>query len=253
VNTNGWLGGDATMRIQSFGWGGPYNGGGGQENYCNITMFLDNGTTSRIVTAGDNNWGSLGTSSFTSTNVPVTPTTATGLTGRVTKMLFAGSAPKAVYALTSTGDLYGWGYNNNGQISTGTQVAQTSPYLIAADVLDILGDVQGWDISGYVTSSPFIKKLAGWYVSGYGLQGQLGNGTLTTNQLFLSRVILPKGIDFKFIGCYSGSNEGLTRYGVGTDNTIWAWGYNAYGAIDPLQTGYNIGVPKQFTPNALRT
>jgi hypothetical protein len=253
VNTNGWLGGDATMRIQSFGWGGPYNGGGGQENYCNITMFLDNGTTSRIVTAGDNNWGSSGTNNFTSTNVPVTPVTSTGLTGRVTKMLFAGSAPKAVYALTSTGDLYGWGWNGQGQLSTGTQTAQGAPYLIAADVLDIMGDVQGWDLSGYFTTSPFIKKSAGWYVSGFGAYGQLGNGTLTTNQLFLSRVILPKGIDFKFIGCYSGSNEGLTRYGVGTDNTIWAWGYNSLGAIDPVQTGYQIVVPTQFKPNALRT
>jgi alpha-tubulin suppressor-like RCC1 family protein len=253
VNTNGWLGGDATMRIQSFGWGGPYNGGGGQENYCNITMFLDNGTTSRIASAGDNNWGSLGTNNFTGTNVPVTPVTSTGLTGRVTKMLFAGSAPKAVYALTSTGDLYGWGYNNNGQIATGNATAQGAPYLIAADVLDILGDVQGWDVNGYVTSSPFIKKLAGWYASGYNQYGQLGNGIQFNSQLTLSRVILPKGIDFKFIGCYSNDNAGLTRYGVGTDNSIWAWGYNVYGAIDPTATNYNIGVPTRFTPNALRT
>jgi alpha-tubulin suppressor-like RCC1 family protein len=120
-------------------------------------------------------------------------------------------------------------------------------------VLDVLGDVQGWDISGYVTSSPYIKTSSGWYVSGFGQYGQLGDGTLTNSQLTLSRVILPKDIDFKFIGCYSGSNEGLTRYGVGTDNSIWAWGYNAYGMIDPLETGYQIVVPTQFKPNALRT
>lgn len=241
-----WLGGDSTMRIQYIGWGGPYNGGGGQENYCNITLFLDNGTTSRICSSGDNNWGSFGTGNLTSSAVPVVPT---GLTGRVMKIASAGPAPRNVYALMTNGDLYGWGYNGQGQIGDGTTSARTSPFLMTTGVLDILGEIQGWSTNGFYTPSPYIRKSTGYFACGYNGYGNLGDGTIN-QQTSLVRLRIPSNAVFKYFGTY-GSTVGLTRIGITSENTIWAWGYNDIGAIDPQQTGWTAVQPLQFSPTAI--
>jgi alpha-tubulin suppressor-like RCC1 family protein len=246
-----WLGGDNSMRIQQICYGGSYQDGGGTFNYVNITMLLDNGTTSRLVGAGSNNWGSLGSGPANDSRVPVAPLTSTGLTGRITKIASVGNAPKTMYALLSTGVLFSWGYNTYGAVGNGNNNNALIPYQLSTDVLDIQGEIQGWDYVGYVTPSPFVKKADGYYACGYNGYGQLGDGT-TDNRNVLTKPRVSKGIQFKFFATY-GNNEGLTRLGITTDNKIWAWGYNTLGAVDPLQTSWQAVQPLQFTPNALRT
>jgi alpha-tubulin suppressor-like RCC1 family protein len=243
VNANLWLNGDTTMRIQSIGWGGPYNAGGGQQNYCNITMFLDNGTTSRIATAGDNNWGAIGNGTTTNSTSPIA---AVGIIGRVVKFISMGQAPRALYALTSTGNLYAWGYNESGQLGTGTTAQQNSPTIMAVDVLDIMGECQGWNFYGYYVPSPYIRKSAGYFVCGYNQGGSLGDGT-QTQQNFLVRLRVPPNVVFKYFGTY-GNNNLLTRIGITTDNAIWAWGYNGQGTIDQDEQGWYALQPLQFSP-----
>ena len=251
VNAGVWLAGDATMRIQYIGWGGPLNGGGGQNNNVNITMFLDNGTTSLILGAGANNTGVLGINNTTDSLVPVAPNSTSGLTGaRIAKMLTAGPSYKTIYVLTTAGVLFSWGYNGYGQVGNGNTTNQLVPYQLTTSVLDIEGEIQGWDIAGYASMAPYVKKSTGYFTCGFNGYGQLGDTTATTSST-LKQLYVPKGTTFKFFGC-SGNNEGLIRYGITQDNTIWAWGYNAQGAVDPLQTGWNAVVPLQFTPNALR-
>ena len=100
--------------------------------------------------------------------------------------------------------------------------------------------------------SPFIKKADGYYSSGFGAYGQIGNGTTDTNNVTLQRLRVPVSVVFKFFGCFASSNEGLTRIGITEQNTIWAWGYNSNNTIDPTNTTTVIQ-PLQFTPNSLRT
>jgi alpha-tubulin suppressor-like RCC1 family protein len=245
-----WLGGDTTMRIQNICFGGSYQDAGGTFTYTNITMLLDNGTTSRLVGAGANNWGSLGTGNTTDSRVPVAPLTSSGLTGRITKIASCGNAPRAMYARLSTGVLFSWGYNTYGQVGNGNNNNVLTPFQLTNGVLDIEGEIQGWDYLGYATPSPFIKKADGYYACGYNGYGNLGD-TTTTNKNTLVKLRVQKGVEFKFFATY-GNNEGLTRLGITTDNKIWAWGYNALAAVDPNQTDWQAVVPLQFTPNALR-
>jgi alpha-tubulin suppressor-like RCC1 family protein len=239
------------MRIQQICYGGSYQDGGGTYTYTNITMLLDNGTTSRLVGAGANNWGTLGTGNGTDSRVPVAPLTSSGLTGRITKIASAGNAPRTMYALLSTGVLFSWGYNSYGAVGNGNNNNTLTPFQLTTGVLDIEGEIQGWDYLGYLAPSPFIKKADGYYACGYNGFGNLGDGTtISRNTLFKLRV--SKGTVFKFFATY-GDNEGLTRLGITTDNKIWAWGYNSLGAIDPNDRNWQAVQPLQFIPNALRT
>jgi alpha-tubulin suppressor-like RCC1 family protein len=214
-------------------------------------MLLDNGTTSRLVSAGSNNWGTLGTGNLTDSRVPVAPLTSSGLTGRITKIASCGNSPRSMYALLDTGVLYSWGYNEYGAVGNGTFNNVLTPFQLTTGVLDIEGEVQGWDYVGYYSPSPFVKKADGYYACGYNGFGNLGDGSIT-NRNVLTKLRVQKGVEFKFFATY-GNNEGLTRLGITTDNKIWAWGYNETIAIDPSVTTWNCVVPLQFTPNALRT
>ena len=244
-----WLGGDTTMRIQNICWGGSYQNEGGTSTYTNITMLLDNGTTSRLVGAGSNNWGTLGRGNLTDSRVPVAPSTATGLTGRITKIASCGNSPRTMYALLSTGVLYSWGYNEYGAVGNGSTTNVQSPYALSVNVLDILGDIQGWDYIGYYSPSPFVKKADGYYSCGYNEYGNLGDGSVT-NKNVLTKLRLPKDTSIKFFATY-GNNQGLTRLGITEQNTIYAWGYNSQGQIDPLNTSWQAVQPLQFMPSAM--
>jgi alpha-tubulin suppressor-like RCC1 family protein len=239
------------MRIQNICWGGSYQNSGGTFTYTNITMLLDNGTTSRLVGAGSNNWGSLGNGTLTDSRVPVAPNSATGLTGRVAKIASCGNSPKTVYALLSTGVLYSWGYNEFGAVGNGSTTNQQNPLALSVNVLDILGDVQGWDFNGYFSPSPFVKKADGYYACGYNGYGNLGDGS-DANKNTLVKLRVPKNTAFKFFATY-GNNEGLARLAITEQNTIYAWGYNNQAQIDPDATSWSAVQPLLFTPNAIRT
>jgi alpha-tubulin suppressor-like RCC1 family protein len=155
-----------------------------------------------------------------------------------------------VYALLSTGVLFSWGYNAYGAVGNGINNNTLTPFQLSTGVLDIQGEIQGWDYNGYVSPSPFVKKSDGYYACGYNGYGNLGDTTVKSRNV-LTKLRVQKGVDFKFFATY-GNNEGLTRLGIATDNKIWAWGYNDLGAVDPSERSWQAVVPLQFTPNALR-
>jgi alpha-tubulin suppressor-like RCC1 family protein len=242
-----WLGGDTTMRIQQICWGGSYQDAGGTFTYTNMTMLLRNSSSTRLVGAGSNNWGTLGTGNTTDSRVPVAPT---GLTGRITKIASCGNAPRTMYALMEDARLFSWGYNSYGAVGSGNTTNRLQPYELATEVADIDGEIQGWDYVGYISPSPYIKKSDGYYACGYNGYGNLGD-TSTDQRTSLVKLYVPNDVVFKFFATY-GNNEGLTRLGITLDNTIYAWGYNAQGAVDPSQTGWQAVVPLEFMPNTLR-
>ena len=247
-----WLGGDNTMRIKQIGWGGSYRTNNGTVfTATGMTMLLDNGTTSRLVGAGANSWGALATGNLTNSSVPVEPLTSSGLTGRITKIGSCGNAIRTMYALLEDGTLFSWGYNGYGAVGNGGNSTVTTPYQLATDVLDIMGEIQGWTNNGYFSPSPYIRKADGYYACGYNGFANLGDGT-NSNRSSLVKLRVAKGVEFKFFATY-GFNDGLTRLGITTDNKIWAWGYNSLGAVDPTTLTWQAQVPIAFTPNALRT
>ena len=245
-----WLAGDFQMRIQNICFGGSYQTESGTSTFTNITVLLASpqpATEPILLSAGSNNWGTLGRGNTTDSRVPVAPT---GITGRIAKIASTGNAPRTMYALLENGTLYSWGYNAFGAVGNGTFTTPiTSPIVMAVNVLDILGDVQGWDYIGFYSPSPFVKKADGYYSCGYNEYGNLGDGTVD-NKNVLTKLRLPKNTSIKFFATY-GNNQGLARLAITDQNTIYAWGYNSQGQIDPMQTGWQAVIPLQFMPSAM--
>ena len=247
-----WQAGDLTMTIQSAHLGSPYNSNDARTNLQNLALLMNNGTQSRLVAAGTNNWGSLGTGGTTNSTVPVVPLQSSGMTNTdIDRVISTGPAPMTMYVLMTNKDLYTYGYNSYGQCGNGGTTQIGTPFKLTTDVLDMMGDTQGFNVLGFFSQSPLILKSTGWFSCGYGSYSQIGNGDTDQNNTTLKRLLVPKDTMFKFVSSY-GFNEGQTRIAIDTDNTVWAWGYNGQGSIDPDQTSWDFPVPVSFTPNALK-
>ena len=253
LNSNLWLGGDVSMRIQYISYGGRYFNSGGTSNYYWIAMLLDNGTTSRLVGAGANLFGTLGTGNTTNSTVPVAPLTSTGLTGRISKIRNTGSSPGTMHVKMANGDLFTYGYNEWGAVGNGTTTLVTTPYkLLTGNCADIHNDQMGWIYYGYYSPGAIVQKTDGTYwCCGYNAQGQVGIGSTTGTITTLQQMSLPKGTVIKFVGTSNGSNDGINKFIVAADNTIWSWGYNGQYNINGTAAS-NYLVPVNFAPTALK-
>jgi alpha-tubulin suppressor-like RCC1 family protein len=156
-----------------------------------------------------------------------------------------------MYVLLSSGDLYSWGYNSLGQVGNGTTTSNVPiPYRVLLGVTDIIGDVQGWPQYSYNSTSPLAKTSSGYYNWGYGINGQIGNGSTVTISS-PQKVILPLGTNIKLFGGLGTISNGWSRYAITTDNKIYAWGYNNYRSIDNYGTD-GFPVPVMYIPNKLQ-
>jgi alpha-tubulin suppressor-like RCC1 family protein len=245
--TSAWNGGDNTMVIQEMGYGGRYGDTSNNDSVA-INMFLDNGTASRIASAGANFWGSLGDTTQINRSAPVTPT---GFSGRVSKMVRAGSAAGSCWVLKTDGTLWNWGYNGQGQLDRGDTIeVKPTPAQVETGVLDISLHNHSWYGYSYLVGSPIIRKADGYYRCGYNVHGQLADAT-TTNRSNIVKMRFPQGVVFKLFGTQgSQTNEMQTFYGIDTENKIWAWGQNTAYAIQ----NYEVSImpqPVQITPTAI--
>lgn len=153
-----------------FGWadtGGYYRG---------FLLMLINGT---VKSCGCNDFGALGDGTLTSKSIPVNPI---GLPTNISKLITNGGTG-SVYALTTTNDLYVWGYNSTGQLgvnSTTTISTPTKITTIPKTITDVFADAHGntWQ---YVNCAFVQCETGEIYVAGSNLNGQCGNGTY--NQL----------------------------------------------------------------------
>jgi uncharacterized repeat protein (TIGR02543 family) len=132
-------------------------------------------TNNRIYTWGDNGYGQLGSGTFTNRSLP-TLISLTGLQGGETvQTVVAGSYHFLV--LTSTGRLFTWGYNGNGQLGNGsTDNWLNSPTLIEFSGLqsgETLQHVGAGDYHSFAGTSN--GRLFVWGNNG---SGQLGDNTI---------------------------------------------------------------------------
>jgi alpha-tubulin suppressor-like RCC1 family protein len=245
----GWNGGDTSMRIQQIGFGGGYTDGSGTAENVSIAMFMDNGTTSRIATCGNNTWGQLGDTTTTQRTIPIVPT---GINFRVSKMVWAGGSAGSCWILKTDGTLWNWGYGLNGQLDRGnTTQNNPTPQQVETAVLDVLIHNHSWVGFAFQTASPIIRKADGYYRCGYNGHGQVGDGT-TTSRSNLVKIRLPQGLVFNYFGAMgSQSNEQQTFIGVDSTNHLWAWGQNTAYAIVSVGSGTIMPQPVKITPTAL--
>ena len=243
-----WNGGDSTMIIQDVEGGFGYNGGS-QAEHVNITVFLDNGTTSRIASAGANNWGSLGDTTVTDRIVPVTPT---GFSGRVQKIVSVGDGPRGVWALKTDGTLWNWGYGAYGQLDRGNTTGNNpTPQQVETSISDIQESFASGQNNGYFSNSPYVLKTDGsWWQCGNNDFGQLGDGT-QTQRTNLVQMWLPAGTVIKLWGTHNTTSWGNTRFAVTDDNRIYAFGYNELYSIHETNAS-NCPLPILVNPPVLQ-
>lgn len=122
-------------------------------------VILNDGT---LWAAGDNSWGQLGDGSTTDSSYFKRVGTMTG----IIKMVASGAGPGygiVCTALTSSGQVYTWGYNAHGAIGNGNTTNQTTPFLAESSGATNIFCHCGFN-AGHVTGYLKNKRL---YSSGY--------------------------------------------------------------------------------------
>jgi hypothetical protein len=140
------------------------------------------------------------------------------------------AASNHIVALSSTGEVWTWGYNRDGQLGNGTILNASTPVIlpgpdnvvaVACDqhslALQADGSVWGWGLNDY---------------------GQLGSGT-TDNR---SQPLPVGGLR----AVTSIATGGMFSLAVKADGTVWSWGRNNYGQLGDGTTD-NRNAPVQVT------
>ena len=190
----------------------------------NHSLFLT--STGTVYTAGDNYYGQLGLgdplgSSYTYNRLVPTLITS-NITGLNIVAVSAGDSHSLF--LTSTGTVYATGYNGFGQLGLGLSTATNInvPTLITSGIgsLNIIAISSGRDHSLFLTSTGAV------YATGANSEGQLGLGD---NTLRTVPTLITSGIGgLKVVAISAGGYHSLFLTSTGT---VYAAGYNAYGAL----------------------
>ncbi len=126
------------------------------------------------------------------------------------------------YAVGSDDHLYAWGYGAFGQLGNGTRATvEATPVAVSLPAGVTATAVAGANLTGYAVGSDGHA-----YAWGYGLQGQLGNGTTTMSQASPVAVSLPAGVTATALA--AGTHAG---YVVGSDGHLYAWGAGGSGQL----------------------
>jgi alpha-tubulin suppressor-like RCC1 family protein len=239
-------------------------------------------------------YGALGLGSVTKADTPVQ-------IGGLSNIVAIASGEFYNIVLKSDGTVFAWGYNNHGQLGDGTTIDKSTPFQISSltDVSAIAcgdessfavngteGTVKGWgcnhnyqfysssnstnvlspiQVSGLTnivsvavggTSHLLALKADGSILArGYNNDGELGDGTLPLKSNPVSTLLIADATEISAGAHWS--------YAV-MDNTLYAWGRNAYSALGlpylrntttPMQVQLDsavTGLSLSVTPSTLR-
>lgn len=186
-----------------------------------------------VLAWGRNESGQLGLGDDTTRTTP-TVVPASAFPGLSTARIVAVSASGADHslALSSSGQVFAWGWNGFGQVGDNSTVDRLSPVRVIDNSATSISGGNGYSFA--VTS-------AGVYSWGINLYGQLGNGTTSNG--------LAPALAAAFPGLASG--ERIVEVAAGGDHvlavssggTIYSWGDDGYG-----QLGLGAGDDSRTTP-----
>jgi hypothetical protein len=191
-----------------------------------------------IYAVGNNQYGCLGSSRPVYTGW-LTPVDTTGvLSGETITSIKCGQFSS--FALTATGKLAAWGYNNTGQLGDGSMTDRNSPILVdATGVMSGKSIVQvagGW---GHTIALASDGTLFAW---GDGTMGALGNGgsTSTTTPVPVDQSGALSGVRIVSIAAGYDTSAALSDSGQ-----LYAWGMNVYGQMGNGSSSAYEAVPVQ--------
>ncbi|HTR82430.1 MAG TPA: T9SS type A sorting domain-containing protein [Bacteroidota bacterium] len=129
-----------------------------------------------------------------------------------------------VVALGNDGNLYSWGFNNDGQLGDSTTTNEATPVMVHKPT-----GVTGWTaVACGAFHNVAIDNSGNVYAWGLNSQGQLGDSSLT-NKIAPTEVTLPTTVT-----AVSATNN--TCMALGSDGKIYAWGKNGNGQLGDSTT-----------------
>ncbi|GAA3928939.1 hypothetical protein [Hymenobacter algoricola] len=138
------------------------------------------------------------------------------------------SGSSHMLALRTDGTLWGWGYNTYSQLGDGTITTRVSPVLIPVPAAAAAGTT--WtQVSSREYHTLALRSDGSLWAWGYNVYGQLGDNTTTTRPLAVA-VTTPAGAaaGTTWTQITTGRAHSLA---LRSDGSLWAWGYNNYGAL----------------------
>jgi len=179
---------------------------------------------------GSNYQGNLGTNNRTNYSSPVQTVTA-GTTWKQVSVGGRNADPGPhMAAIKTDGTLWCWGPNGYGQLGDNTTTSRSSPVQTVAG-----GSNWKWVSCGFAHTAA-IKRDGTLWCWGLGDSGQIGDNTTTRRSSPVQTI--SGGTTWREV-----SGGGNTTYGIKTDGTLWAWGYNAFG-----QGGFDLGGIAKSSP-----
>ncbi|XP_069859290.1 RCC1 and BTB domain-containing protein 2 isoform X2 [Dipodomys merriami] len=174
-------------------------------------------TEGEVFTWGHNAYSQLGNGTTNHGLVPCH--ISTNLSNKQVIEVACGSYHSLV--LTSDGEVFAWGYNNSGQVGSGSTVNQPIPRRVTG----YLQNKVVVNIACGQMCSMAVADTGEVYVWGYSGNGQLGLGS-TGNQPTPCRVAALQGIHVQRVACGYAHTLVLTDEGQ-----VYAWGANSYGQL----------------------
>jgi alpha-tubulin suppressor-like RCC1 family protein len=190
-------GSGTTLLVASVAAGGGFT--------CGLT------TGNAVYCWGDNQGGQLGNGTTVTSSTPVL------VSGSGTTRLFTSvSADSHTCGVTTSDAAYCWGYNNTGQLGTGSSTLPATTPVAVGGGLTFRSVSAGAGFSCGVTTGNAA------YCWGFNSGGRLGIGdTITT----FSPVAVSGGLSFASV------STGFHTCGPTTNNVLYCWGYNDNGQV----------------------
>jgi alpha-tubulin suppressor-like RCC1 family protein len=191
----------------------------GNDGYHSLAVT----SSGAIYAAGSNGDGQLGLNNQVNSNTFVQVQTSSGYLTGITASAAGGYHS---LALTSGGNVYGWGDEGYGEVGNGINQSYT---LLPAEVVTSSGALANITaISAGENHSLALRNDGTVWAWGSNSEGQLGNNT-TTNSNKAIEVLNTSGTALSnIVAIAAGENHSLA---VDSSGNLWAWGYNANGQL----------------------
>ncbi|MCU7613475.1 hypothetical protein N0B16_03415 [Chryseobacterium sp. GMJ5] len=199
----------------------------------------------------NNNFGMLGQNAANTpaTSYPPIKVLGAGGTGFLTGMFKIESGANSNFAIRgSDGAVFGWGYNNAGQLGDGTVTTRFAPVQTVGvggtgfltGIIDVSTVAENRNVNATHTCG--VKNDGTAYCWGSNVYAALGNGT-TTNSNTPIQVVGVGGVGF-LTNVKDITSHTFVTVAVKNDGTVWAWGNDNSGGLGQ-NTAANVN---QTTP-----
>jgi alpha-tubulin suppressor-like RCC1 family protein len=208
----------------------------------NHTLFVT--SNYKVYSCGNNGYGQLGRDTSGNSSIEPVQITLNGFDSSNITSTSCGNNHSLF--LTSNFKVYSCGHNGQGQLGHGTIGTDSiTPTEIRLDGFNQSNIIS---IAGGAAHSLFLTSNYKVFSCGHNGHGQLGHGTIGTDVLKPTKIILDgfNEYDYNVIKIASGQNHNLF---LTSNYKVYSCGYNYYGQLGRDTGGQNSIIPTQITYN----